>query len=127
VKIVYKSSLARTLDAVNEALFFGENIPKAESRRVVAWIASRQGLPESYAGMFAPTPGDFEEGIRLFTGERISTRAATGHILGEEACRALLLLDDGSRDAREALARASRSMDSLLARCEAEGVHSGFF
>jgi hypothetical protein len=77
--------------------------------------------------MFAPTPGDFANGIRLFTGERISTGAATGHILGEEACRVLLLLDDGPGEAREAVARASRSMDRLLKRCEAEGLRPGFF
>ncbi|MFC1800260.1 hypothetical protein ACFL2Z_05080 [Candidatus Eisenbacteria bacterium] len=120
-------SLARTLDAVNEALFFGKHIPRSESRRVAVWIASRQGLPKSYAGMFAPTPGDFANGIRLFTGERISSGAATGHILGEEACRALLLLKNGSRDAREALALASRSMDSRLAQCEVHDRRPGFF
>ena len=120
-------SLAHTTDAVNEALFFGKRIPKAESRRVAEWIASRQGLPKSYAGMFAPTPGDFAKGIRLFTGERISSGAATGHILGEEACRALLLLKSDSSDARKALALASRSMDSLLARSEAGIPRPGFF
>jgi hypothetical protein len=77
--------------------------------------------------MFAPTPGDFDGGIRLFTGERISTGAATGHILGEEACRVLLLLDDVSSGAIEAVASASRSMDKLLARSEAESPRPGFF
>jgi hypothetical protein len=120
-------SLAGTLDAVNEAMFFDKRIPKAEGRRVAAWIAGRQGLPGAYAGMFAPTPKDFAGGIRLFTGERISSGAATGHILGEEACRALLLLNAGPSDVQDALARASRSMDSRLSESEAEGGRSGFF
>lgn len=120
-------SLASTLDAVNEELFFGRRIPKGEARRVAAWIAGRQGLPESYAGMFAPTPKDLVDGIRLFTGERISSGAATGHILGEEACRVLLLLNASSSDVQEALARASRSMDARLAESEAERRRSGFF
>ena len=120
-------SLAGTLDAVNEALFLDKHIPKTEARRVAAWIASRQGLPESYAGMFAPTSRDFAEGIRLFTGERISSRAATAHILGEEACRALLRLNVGSSDVRDALARANRSMDRRLAESEGERRRSGFF
>ena len=75
--LLHTRSLSGTLDAVNEALFFGKRIPKDESRRVAGWIAARQGLPGSYAGMFAPTSQDYAHGIRLFTGERISTRAAT--------------------------------------------------
>ncbi|UCF78595.1 MAG: hypothetical protein JSW03_11055 [Candidatus Eiseniibacteriota bacterium] len=120
-------SLARTLDAVNEALFFGRRIPVAETRRVAAWLADRQGLPGSYAGMFAPTGGDYAHGIRLFTGEPIATGAATGHILGEEACRALLLLDADVKKAREALARATRSMDRRLAASGLERGRPGFF
>jgi hypothetical protein len=127
MKLVHTSSLARTLDAVNQALFVGKHVPKTESRRAAEWIASRQGLPKSYAGMFAPTPRDFREGISLFTGERISSGAATSHILGEEACRALLLLNEGSSDVREVMVRASRSMDRLLARSEAKSARPGFF
>jgi hypothetical protein len=77
--------------------------------------------------MFAPTAKDFADGIRLFTGERISSGAATGHILGEEACRAVLLLDAGVRDVNEALARANRSMDRRLAGSESERGVRGFF
>lgn len=35
--------------------------------------------------MFAPTGRDFREGVRVFTGERMRTRAGTAHVLGEEA------------------------------------------
>jgi hypothetical protein len=98
-------SLANTIEAVNDALFFGKRIPKNETRRVAIWLAGRQGLSGSYAGMFAPTSRDFAEGIRLFTGERITSGAATGHILGEEACRALLLLDVDNEKARAAFGR----------------------
>jgi hypothetical protein len=120
-------SLAGTIDAVNDSLFFGRRIPKNEARRVAAWLADRQGLPESYAGMFAPTSKDYAEGILLFTGERISSHAATGHILGEEACRALLLLDVGVEKARAALARATSSMDDRLKQSEPERCGRGFF
>jgi len=87
------TGLSNTVDAVNEAIFFAYSITTKEVRRVAGWLAARQDLPGSYAGMFAPTAKDFREGIRLFTGERITSGAATGHILGEETCRALLLLD----------------------------------
>jgi hypothetical protein len=120
-------SLASTLDAVNDALFFGHRIPRSESSSAARWVAGRQGLPGSYAGMFAPTSGDFARGIRLFTGERITTRAATGHILGEEACRALLLLNAGGREVRDALGRASDAMDRRLSESESEQRRRGFF
>jgi len=120
-------SLANTIDAVNDALFFGRRIPKNEARRVAIWLASRQGLSESYAGMFAPTSKDYAEGIRLFTGEQITSGAATGHILGEEACRVLLLLDVDIEKARVALGRATRSMDNRLSQSESEQGRRGFF
>jgi len=120
-------SLAGTIDAVSDALFFGRSIPRGEVRRVATWLASRQGLPGSYAGMFAPTSRDCARGIRLFTGECISSGAATGHILGEEACRALLLLDADVPGARLALARATRSMDSRLSESESGRGRRGFF
>jgi hypothetical protein len=122
-----EGSLGNTVDALNEALFFGRPIPKAEARRAARWIAVRRGLAGSYAGMFAPTPKDYADGIRLFTGERISSGAATGHILGEEACRALLLLDVGLNDVRAALARATRSMEKRLRESEAARPRPGFF
>jgi hypothetical protein len=77
--------------------------------------------------MFAPTARDFETGIRLFTGERITSGAAASHILGEEACRALLLLKTDVKDAREALKRATRSMDRRLRESESKGGRLGFY
>ena len=85
MNLLDRNSLGRTIDAVNDALFFRQCIPEPESRQVADWLAARQGLPGSYSGMFAPTASDFEKGIRLYTGERITSGAATGHILGEEA------------------------------------------
>jgi hypothetical protein len=125
--LLHTQSLGRTLDAINEALFFGKRIPRAKARRAARWIAGRQGLPSSYAEMFAPTPKDYANGIWLFTGERISSRAATGHILGEEACRALLLLDVGLSDVDDALARATHAMGARLSESEAERPRPGFY
>jgi hypothetical protein len=120
-------SLAGTIDAVSDALFFGKRIPRNEARRVAVWLAGRQGLPGSYAGMFAPMPRDCARGIRLFTGERISSGAATGHILGEEACRVLLLLNSDVAEAGAALVRATRSMDKRLSQSESARGRRGFF
>ena len=127
MRVLNSRSLAGTIDRINDALFFGRRIPKREVRSVAEWLAGRRGLPGSYAGMFAPTPRDFAHGIKLFTGERISSGAATGHILGEEACRALLRLDADVPAAEEALARATRSMDKRLSQSEAGRGRRGFF
>jgi hypothetical protein len=127
MKLLDARSLAGTIDAVGDALFFGRRIPKDETKRVAMWLAGRQGLPQSYAGMFAPMPKDYAQGIRLFTGERISSGAATGHILGEEACRALLLLDADVAEARAALGRATHSMDDRLRQSESSRYQRGFF
>ena len=59
---LFTQSLGKTLDAVNEAYFFGRAIPKSERVNVAKWIANRQGLPNSYANMFAPTEKDMKEG-----------------------------------------------------------------
>ncbi len=118
-------SLAATLDAVNDALFFGRRLSDADRREAADWIAARQGLPGSYHGMFAPTESDRRGGIQLFTGERVATRAATAHILGEEACRALLRLDVDSEKARGALARATEGMLPRLRAAEERERHMG--
>ena len=127
MNVLNEDSLARTVDAVNEVLFFGQRITESERRRVARWLASRQGLPGSYAGMFAPTARDFENGIRLFTGEQITSGAATSHILGEETCRALLLLGTDIEEAQAALQTAVRSMDQRLSESESEGGRPGFY
>jgi hypothetical protein len=88
-------------------------IPRPTRIEVASWIARRQGLPGSYADMFAPTEQDFVE-ARLFTGERIASGAATGHILGEEAIRALQLLGVKAPEVRAALARAKEGMESRV-------------
>ena len=77
--------------------------------------------------MFAPSNEDYTEGVRLFTGERISSRVGTGHILGEEACRALLLLDVGLGEVENALDQAMRCMELRLSVSEVEDSRPGFF
>ncbi len=107
VKLVNQNSLASTLDSVNEAFFYNRPLSKSEKVKVAKWIASRQGLPGSYADMFAPTARDFQSSLTLFTGEKITTRAGLSHILGQESCRILLLLDVTSADVKSALEKAT--------------------
>ncbi len=127
MSLVDTKSLGATLNAVNEALFFGQRLTKTERAEVAKWIASRQRLPRSYAGMFAPTDRDYSEGARVFTGEKIASRAATGHILGEEALRALLLLGVDTTAVRAAVAEAQVEMERRLRDAEASGHRTGMY
>jgi hypothetical protein len=110
MKIVNSRSLARTVDAVNEAFFYARELTKSQREEAAKWIAGRQGLPGSYLNMFALTKKDIEDGVRVFTGEKIAPGAAARHIIGEEACRALILLDSRSRNVSDALDRAAVGM-----------------
>ena len=114
MSVVNRKSLGATLDALNEAWFRGSALSASERREAARWIAGRQGLPGSYADMFAPTHEERGEGLRLFTGEAVVSGGGARHILGEEACRALILLDVADPDVAGALARASRGMIGRL-------------
>ncbi|MCX6844742.1 MAG: hypothetical protein NTX53_20965 [candidate division WOR-3 bacterium] len=103
-------SLAAIVDRIEENRFFGREVPASVLLSAAREIVSRQGLPGSYAGMFAPTGLDFRCGIRVFTGEAVRSGAATAHILGEECCRLLLKLGVKDRLVSAALARAEAEM-----------------
>lgn len=124
--LLHPSSLAATLDALAEAMFFQVRIPAAERRAAVEWIADRQGQTGAYAGMFAPTPQDLK-GIRLFTGERVSSRAGIAHCLGEEACRILQALPAPSPAAQAALQRATVGMSARLEEAERRGQSTAIY
>jgi len=66
-------------------------------------------------------------GVARIICERITSGAATGHILGEEACRVLFLLGTDVEEAQVALEAATRSMDQRLNASESEGGRLGFF
>lgn len=114
IDIINHDSLYLTLDNLNEAFFMEKTLSQPDKERVARWLAGKQGKPGSYHGMFAPTEYDLYVETRLFTGEKLNSRAATRHILGEEACRALLQLDVPDNDVREALQRATGVMMSRL-------------
>jgi hypothetical protein len=114
MNLVNEESLGATLDNIAQALFFAAPISKSDRAAAAGWIAARQGLPGSYAGMFAPLPLDFQAGVALFTGERVTSGAGTAHILGQEALRALHLLGPLSAKAAQALQRAEAGMAQRL-------------
>jgi hypothetical protein len=128
MNIINPESLGSTLDALNDALFFGRTMSDSEKLDVARWIGGRQGLPRAYAGMFAPTPADFDRGATMFTGEVIRTRAGASHILGEEACRALIKLDVPDADVRQSLKLATEGiLGRLRAHYEKPGTLWGTY
>ena len=46
--LIDQSSLSETVDAVNDAVFFGKAMAAKDRRHVARWIAARQGLPGAY-------------------------------------------------------------------------------
>jgi hypothetical protein len=124
---VNTESLANTLDAVNDALFYHRRLTEPNRKELAAWIAQRRGKPGSYAGMFAPTDEDLTNGVRVYTGEPVTSGAGIGHILGEEACRALILLDVKDSPIKEALQRATGGMLHRLRQTEDSNKVHGMY
>jgi hypothetical protein len=123
--MVVPDSLGETLDGICAADFAGLTLAPDVRRKTANWIAARCGTERSYAGMPAPTPGDFRHGIQVFTGERIESGAGVAHILGEEACRAVRRLDVKGTTVTRSL-RAAR--ESISRRVLAPSVKPpGFF
>jgi hypothetical protein len=114
MSMIQPRSLAATVDAVNDKMFFDRRLAAPERRRLAGWIASRCDQPRSYEQMPAPTEHDLANGVYLFTGEKTATRVGTAHQLGQEACRTLILLDVKDAAVKRALANASASMAARL-------------
>jgi hypothetical protein len=127
MEIVNANSLAETLDVINESFFHGQAPTVSERKEAAKWIATLQGKPGSYFGMFAPTDADLRNRVRVFTGEVVRSKVATKHVLGEEACRALILLNVPDTGVKDALARATRNMLIRLRETENRNEVHGFY
>jgi len=112
--LVDQNSLAATIDAINEVMFFERRLSAAQKRRAAEFIAARHGLDGAYQGLFAPTEADRAAGYRLFTGERVPPGAGASHILAEESCRALLLLNVKSDEITHAMKAAEQVVNGWL-------------
>ncbi len=120
-------SLAGAVDKINQSLFYGKTLNDSSRELLARHIVSTLGKPGSYASMFAPSSTDLEQGIRTFTGELLRSRAGISHVLGEEACRCLVLLKVPDVRTRDALALATQGMLQRLNQAEAEGYSLGMY
>jgi len=110
MSLVFPESLAKTVDAVNDSLFFGRSLTTGDREEVANWITARHGVSGCYANTFAPFPDEVRDGIQVFTGERCKS-ASGRHIIGEEACRVLRQLNSTSTKTHDAVEEATRSLD----------------
>jgi hypothetical protein len=109
MSIINQESLAVTLDAINEAFFYGNPLSWEDKAQAAQWIAGLQGRGNSHAG-FPLSAEARDGGVPLFTGEKLRTRYPGADVIGVEACRALMLLNGDDPDVREALVRAEAGL-----------------
>jgi hypothetical protein len=109
--------LSHTIDQVNAAFFWCEKLTKAKRIKLAKSIVAAHRKPGAYANTFALSDEERKKGISLFTGERTFSASAR-HISGEEACRALRLLEVNDRRVKSALREATEGLQECLVRCQ---------
>ena len=119
-KILVSGSLQETLWRLEEVRQGFRRKSVADVREALEWVLSRQGLQGSYCSLFLPTSQDLSQGVRLLTGERVSSSAATRHVLGEEALRTAIVWKMG---ASSAVKQALNGFNQILDR----GARSGSY
>ncbi len=120
-------SLWKVIDEINHHYFFGKKIPLQKKRHLASWIADRIHLKNGYFGLFAPTEHDFENTVRTFTGEPITSGAGKAHVLGEEALNALVLLNVHNTHVTKAKEEAAHIIDERILMNESENKWCGFY
>jgi hypothetical protein len=106
-------TLSALVDAANDALFYAAPLSSDERARLARGIARHGGGEGAYAGSFALSREERATGVRLFTGERL-TSASARHVMGEESARALLLLRVTEKSVAAALAQATRGLSGVV-------------
>lgn len=114
--------LSEAIDRVNAAHFWNEKLSATERKQLAKVISDAYAKPGAYANTFALSPSEAKVGVMLFTGER-AVSASAKHISGEEACRALRLLNVTDKSIRSNLDNATKSLLKCLDRAEADRQH----
>lgn len=124
MNLLNTKSLALTVENINNAFFNDIAIAKPEKLCIAKWIASRQGGPRSYANMFEPTPLDFNNGFKLFTGEDVKSRASISYSLGQDCCRLLAKLEINDKVVQTSLRNA---VNGITQRINSYNYTKGFY
>jgi hypothetical protein len=110
-KILVSESLQETLWRLEEVRQGFRSKSNADVQKALQWVLTRQGLQGSYFNLFMPTNQDISQGLRLLTGERMRSDAATRHILSEEALRTVIVW---KLESSPAVKQALKSFNNLL-------------
>ena len=103
-------NLALNLDSIIENIFYNRPLSKSQITKITNAIVQSQYQSGKYWGMFALTNYNDEDGMRLFTGEKLHTLPAAGNILMQEYARVLVLFDLPSVDVQFAISLATARM-----------------
>lgn len=120
-------SLAVTIDRVNACFFAGETPGRRQSSATIDWILTRFAAPTAYGRTFGVTALDESNRLHTFTGEPLTSRASLRHILAEETCRALILLNRVARRKLPELDAASADLRERITRWESQGNPVGMY
>lgn len=125
--LIDPDSLSRTLEQIQQALFYDFPLLDEQRYEAARWLAGRQGLRGSYIGMFAPTAYDMVCDLQTFTGEPLRSDASIAHILSEEALAALFRIAPDLPEVHPAIDRARRVLFARMEESQPEGRWSGFY
>lgn len=126
MSLLNTSSLYRTVDNVNDALFFGKKISKPEAREIVGWISTRYDTEYSYNHSYGLTGRDMNSQVHTFTGERLLC-ASMRHIMAEEAARVVLQLSKITGAKPDSLKKTNEWFYRMLRASETAGKPLGTF
>ena len=107
-KIEIRISLAKTIDSLNECLFYNKSLPKKELNYLFNIVNDRQMHTGTNIGQISLTPNDYVEGSRLFTGERLHTKLAVKNILTQETFRVISISDENNTNTNGSLELANK-------------------
>lgn len=127
MSLLNKTSLYRTVDNVNEAIFYGKQISKKEAGDIVKWVSGTLDTEYSYNKSFGVTRKDMKDRVFTFTGEPLNSPASMRHIMAEESCRVLLELSKITGRDVAALSRSNVNFYRMLEASHAAGKHPGTF
>lgn len=111
MELQINATLTDALDCCNLAFFEGDSLTALQRYELVREISAN-----------IEREGASLDGLQLFTGERLRTRAAASAIILEESARALILLDSPTVDGVMALEEARRR---LAGKCFTDGCTLG--
>lgn len=125
--LIDPDSFAKTLEQIQQALFYDTPLLDEQRYEAARWLADRQGLRGSYIGMFAPTAYDLVFDLQTFTGEVLRSGVSVAHVLSEEALAALFRLAPDLPEVHPSIERARRAIFARLEESQPQGQWSGYY